>query len=360
MRRGAPQPGREADIMGLWTQIALEERTRPALDQALYELGRAGTRSPLIAGMEDMLKSALLHLSGDMGRARVTLDTVARFADPALEVWRHAMSIQLAAACGAEREAELVEEVLPWARGQAAPEVEARVLGWLGRVRYGQGRFAEAARLQEQAALCAQSVMLRLSSRLNGASAWMETGAYANARALAAAALKEAEQHRHGHFAGRAEWLLRAVGYRAGDALAPDLELVAAAGALDVPYLQGLIGLTEAALAWRCGDRRAAGEVAAGARACFAAADLIAGRVLARALELHCTSGPQSALDELARRVLAAPIPDVDWQVLGLLSRSPGGGAWKRDAGRLARAAGDPDRCRELLAPRQVFAPDKP
>ena len=360
----------EPRLLGIWAQMAFELRARGALDVALYEVDRAMHRTPAVQAVAALLRGALHADSGPPERAWEHLDGLPRFEDPALDLLRHGVRLRLAARRGMAQEAAMlasIEEAL--APVQHRDDVRARVLGWRGHLRYQQGRFEDAAALQEQAAARAPALAQRLGFLLNSASAWMEVGRFAHAETLAQAALAQAGPHRYRVFEAHAEWLLRSVAYRARRDMAPDLELVAAIGPVGVPYLEGMICLTEAAVAWRCGALDVAGDLAERARKRFEAASLRAGRVLAHALALACRAGyvpgqatgvprdtartlPAADLDALAREVLDAPIPDVDWQVLGMLARLPGGARWQAHAVRLARGAARPDQRRELLAPR--------
>jgi len=159
---------------------------------------------------------------------------------------------------------------------------------WEAWLRYRQGRFEEAARLQEGVAEQAPGVSPRTAALLGAASAWMEVGELARARDLARAALELARESRHLLAEARAEWLLRAVAYRAGDAAAPDLDLVRAAEHLGMPHLTALILLNEAAVAWRAGDEVAARPLADRAAGHWAALAQDGPRCLARALALAC------------------------------------------------------------------------
>src|SRR5690606_24012884 len=125
-------------------------------------------------------------------------------------------------------------------------------------------------------------------SRLNAVSAWMEAGRYEEAHNGAMAALVEARDRRYPVYEGRAVWLLRAVAYRADRLREPDLELVNASSYLHVPYLEALIALTEAAVAWRAGDYGCGGALAIRAAERFEAAHMSAGCMVARALALVC------------------------------------------------------------------------
>lgn len=370
IRRGERPTGEEAALLSLYARTAIDQREPAGLQLALYHIGRATRRTSELEAMESLLRASLHAEQREPERAAEIADALPPFADPELELRRHTVRLRVAAQRPVSREAAVLDDALAWARRQRLPHVRARLLGWMGRLRYRQGRFDESALLHEQSVASAVTGVERLSSLLNGASSMMELGRYESAHEFAGEALDLARRHRHSLDEGRAEWLLRAISYRMGRAMEPDLELVEAAECLAIPYLVGLLAINEAAVAWRSGDLEIARRLAARARACFVAADIRGGRVLAMALELTCCERPRSGqairvpgrlepgapvIDELAREVLAQPENDIAWQVLGMLARLHGGHSWRATATRLARAAADPERRRELLAPREVF-----
>jgi len=348
----------ESELLSVWAEMALEQRSPVALDVAIYQVGRALVRTPLTVALETLLQSALHVEHGEADRARVLLAELACFGNPGLEVWRHAIILRATARVdgGLDAHRAALEQASAWAEDQDDPDVQARVLGWLGHLAYKDQRFAQAAELEERAAARTTRSSERLSCLLNGASAAMESGSHQMALRMASVALVEAARTRQVHFEGRAEWLLRAIAYRTGVAREPDLELVEAAAHLDVEYLDGLICLTEAAVAWRAGDTTTAGNLASRARRQLRAANLPAGLMLAEALELACTPAPRMGeIAALADRALCNPLPDISWQVLGMLASLPGGEPWHEHAIRQARTAPHPHLCRELLAPNEVF-----
>jgi hypothetical protein len=254
---------------------------------------------------------------------------------------------------GAEQIA--VHRALGWARRQVHPDIRARALSWVGRLRYDQGRFSEAARFQSRASRVAIGLEVRMSCQLNAASAWMEAGVYDEARNIAERAFSEARRGSHPIHEAHAEWLLRACAYRADDAGPIDDDLIAAVAELSVPYLQGLILLNEAAISWRIGDQGRTCDLAQRARKAFIAANQPAGGQLAYALELHCS--PESSacsIAELAEQTIESPTPDISWQILGLLAATPRGMDWREQANRAALMGRDPHRRREILAPVDV------
>ncbi|WP_428267061.1 protein kinase domain-containing protein [Haliangium sp.] len=359
VRRRVATASAEPALLAIWARLALEQRGPRDLDEALYEVGRATVRSPEVAAIETLLRSAWYAERGDSARARDALTALPTLTDPALELWRHGVSLRLAAREGPAREAAVLATARAWAEAQPVPDARARVLDWQARHDYQRGDFVRAAERQAQAADQAVTYTLRLGTLLNGASAWLEVGRYHDAARLATTVRDEATARYLAVYEARAEWLLRATAYRRGDELHPDHELVAAAAHLDVPYLAALIALGEAAVAWRRGDLDDARGLAERARHEFEAADLHAGRRLAAALALACTDAtPADTIDALVRELLAHPAPDITWQAVAVLARLPDGRGWHDEAVRLAQAAPRPYLRRELLAPHEVWSDD--
>ena len=375
IRRGQASPDDGPALLVLWAQMAFEERSPEALGLALYQVERAVGRTAAVDALELLLRSALYAEQGESPRARDLLAELPPFAEPSLELWRHWVCMRLAIRQSNEEAARALAAMDAWAREHGTEDAMARVLDWRARLLYREGSFEESARLQERAAHRARWRTVRLSSMLNSAAAWIEAGDYAMAEELALEVLEDAVAHRYVLYEARAEWLLRTVMYRARWGLrpaahgaervpVPDVTLVDAVERLKVPYLAGMVCLNEAAVAWRHGDPALAHDLARRAHSQFSPDGYRDGRVLAHTLQLACraVSGAAAAgslreeLEALAHDVAGEPIPDVDWQVLGVLARLPGGAHWQAEAVRRAGEVHSPDLCRELLAPREVLA----
>ena len=366
IRRGDGRIEQELALLSLWSQMAIDERNPAGLQLALYHTGRACHRTSQIEALEQLLRASLHAEQREAARAADFADSLPPFSEPELELRRHAVRLRAASLRSTEEEEAVLREAQAWVRQQKSPRARTRLLSWLGRLRYRQGRFGDSAVLHEQSVECAVSAVEQLSSSLNGASSMMEAGNYQAARAFARDALDLSRRYRLPLDEGRAEWLLRAIAYRSGHGeLQPDIELVDAAERVGVRYLVALIAINEAAVAWRGGDWVGASELARRASNHFTAADIRGGCAVAQALEMACAShlagsatGPQptvQVISALVRDMLDRPIDDIDWQVVGLLASLPTGAAWRETAIQLAGAAPDPDRRRELLAPREVL-----
>lgn len=150
--------------------------------------------------------------------------------------------------------------------------------------------------------------------------------------------------------------LARQAAWRLGASEAPDQALAEVALGLEDPNLAGPLVLTEATFAWRRGDSSLAVALAARAEGCFRAGRNPAGALLAGALQAGL-SGDQARSAELARAAVERPLPDFDWQVLGLLlPKLPDAlASWLEAAVLRAREAPRPSLRRELLSPEEAL-----
>ena len=110
-----------------------------------------------------------------------------------------------------------------------------------------------------------------------------------------------------------------------------------AAQRLGADNVAGVTLLTEAAIAWRGGDRATA-RVLASAASTRAGTASRAWGVLPRTLACACGDQEGQDLEALTREALACPLPGILVQSLGLLARSGGPGSDERD-GAVERAA---------------------
>jgi hypothetical protein len=318
----------EALLLVMLVKVAMAEESPRALDRALYELDRAADRGA-VAPIRRLAAAALQTSRGDSAAALDAVRSLPPLADSELEVWRMAIHAMAAARLPLAVHAEVVAHLSEWAEATRITEARAHEAGWLGVLRYRQQRFAEAAGLHAQAAAGKSARVARLSALLNGASALLEAARHEEARARALAGREEAAACRHAHFEARAEWILRCVSYREGEAKAVDWDLLDAAAALDLPYLDGYIALNEAAVAWRVGQSEAARRLALRAEGSARTAKVPSIALLAQALSLAAGEAASdevvAALSSEARRF---PLPRIGLQALALLARAgrPGAG----------------------------------
>jgi len=332
---GADVTAEVARVLEAWLCLAIDAATPAELDRFLYELHR-GDLPPRAVEPLDTLARAALALHADLPRAGELAASV-RFDAAPLELRRHGVRVQAARSGSLEAEEALLAELEGAVAASPDPAARAAHAVWLARLRYRQGRFLEAAGLHEAAADVDPTVPGRVAALRGAASARMEAFDFDGALRLAERARSLAAAHRLAHLEARAEWMVRCVRYRRGDALAPDPELLDAIGALGVAELEGLALSLEAAVAWRAGDLARARALAGRARLVW----LGTGRGDNARLMRCFLSALGDALegDELAamrRWAAACEVPGFGVQALGLVGAGVTGAAFEAMLGPLA------------------------
>ncbi|MEJ7733148.1 MAG: serine/threonine-protein kinase [Polyangiaceae bacterium] len=321
-RTRPPAPALVEQILTLWARIALSDLSAAAMDRVLYELCRAGSTTGELHDLEALVRAALsLDQWGE--RIAALTESVPRFEDAALERLRQAIRVAGARRTSLAREEALLEELRAWAEASAKREDHAAFQGWLGRLRYRQERFQEAAELHVRAARGSTWATDRGLAQLNAASALLEQGEHGAAAKWAQRARRLARRSRHPFLEARAEWILRSCGYRSGTVCEPDRELVDAVEVLGVRTLTTMVALTEAAIAWRHGRHDAARQLADIAHSAGRVSGGPLGSVLAAALAVACGEAPDEP--EITRRLdaaVACTVPMVSAQALALLRRA--------------------------------------
>ena len=249
-------------LLSVWVEIALAENTPLALDRVLYELCRPPAQCATFGHLAALVRAALAAQSWT-DRALVQANQVPAFEDESLERCRQGVRALAARRAPLVVEEATLAEILEWAERSSDPVARARASGWLGRLRYRQGRFDEAAAGHAKAAEGEAWIVAKLWARLFGASALLEAFRFEEAESAAEEALLLARHCRHALCEGRAEWILRSVGYRTSalDMGPPDLELVSASSLVGASDLEALVCLNESAVAMRVGDRALAREL---------------------------------------------------------------------------------------------------
>jgi hypothetical protein len=311
----------EAQLLATGVKIAFAEETPHALDRALYEISRARSKSPALRQLSALVRAAIAAPGAGNARALVVAAAIPPFADPELERRRQRVRVVAAAVQPTPALlAEVLREVAAWADASGEPLARLALVEGQALLGYAEGRFADAAALYAQAAEQDPWLMGRIASTVKSAGALMECFRHVEAAERAGAAFEAAARCRHAYWEARAEWLLRAARYRMGEAREPDMELVQAMTRLGADDLEALVGLTEAAVAFRSGDRETAARLAGKAAALWRQLDRVWGALLARCLEL--ASGGEVREGEaraLAERALGCPVPGIGVQALGLL-----------------------------------------
>jgi hypothetical protein len=324
LRRAADPSGeaaaKEASLLGFWVQIALSENTPRAFDRVLYEICRTEPRTPAVAHLESLVRAALAFIAGS-DRAFAIVEAVAPFDDPRLEQGRQGLRILTTRRFWKERLEALLDEIAAWADGCGETQVRAAFAGWVGRLRYQQRRFDEAAELHARAAETEPWMTARIFAMLQSAAARLEAFQLEKAVEQAAKARDVAAEGRHPYFEARAEWLLRAIAYRRGTAMCADIDFVDMVAQVGVPDLEAMVCFTEAAVLWRAGFIPKAAELSERAYRLWIGMGKRWVAPLAHCLALACGT-PASAQEAhaLAKEALQCPEPSLGLQMLGLLS----------------------------------------
>lgn len=347
----------ELHMLERLTVAALQSEARGPIDRALYELGRAAVAHPEIEGLRLLLQAADAARAGEVNRARSRLEEIPPFQLEELEIWKAELSVESSRKEGCEAEERTLTVLAEGAQGGSV-ERRARYLSWLGRLRYHQGRFMEAAELHGSAASLRRTERGRVVSTLNGALALLEDARAEEALALAEGLQAWASERRQAILEAHATWLLRSAAYRTGRALVPSQALVAGASSLSEP-LEGLFALREAAIAWRAGETVLALELAARAERRARAAEDKDLFVLARALGLACERWPDRRdLEATAQGAAHCKIARIAAQALALIYAREGRPEWRARVLELAatRREGQDHHRLDLLSWQEVLA----
>jgi len=305
-------------VLSLWSEIALVAGAPRGLDRVLYAVCARKTPTEPLAHLESLLRAALA-VGTFTEQARRLVETIPPFESRALERRRQAVRVFAAVRSSVAAEASLLEELKNWAR-DGDDEDRACLCGWLGRLRYRQGKFREAAELHEDAARNERWITRRLAARINAASAWMEAFELDLAASQAQEGRALAAQCRDAFFEAYAERILRAIAIRRDAAVGPDTELVAVSSTFG-RELEATVCLTEAAAAYRTRHAADALSLAKRARSMFSTIGDPAGWLLASALAA-ATGADVPDIDEVRARARIYPSIAIRLQVLALLARA--------------------------------------
>ncbi len=317
-----------------WADMSLGRETESGLRELLHAFERVGCQHGQ-AGKARALVSAALTSRTRAGADLVAqLETIGELDRPGLERWRWALRVLAARNVSRESERHTVAAARAWAERSSFPPALGHVAGWEGWLRYGEGRFAEAAEAHHRESEQQPDLVLRLRAQTNAASAALEAFDLTRAVALAEAASALAARHRQPDLEGRAEWVRRSALYRMGQGGAPDLELVEAAGAVGLADLEALICMTEGATAWRADQLDDAVALVTRAGAIWDEMGRRQAAFLMECLLAAVTGASPAASDDVVTRAEAADITGYGIQYLGLAAMTTG-----VDAAYLAAAA---------------------
>lgn len=324
--------------------LALSTESAPELQLGVYQLDRAGLE---LSDVRTLLMAATALVTADRERAWSLASGLHALADDDLEIWRVAIQVGCAEHRGLDAHERVLERHAAWSRAGHARR-RAKWLGWMGRLRYVQGRYAEACAFQLEAAAGKRPYEV-LSSLLNAATAALEVspGGLAQAARILSRAERLAATTGKARERARVVRLARTVAYRRGTAGSPRVDLVRAAE--QVSRLEGAyFAFNEAAVAWRAGERSLCAQLAQGASGVFVEAGVTQVADLAQALA--GAAGAWVAPAEVGRMLAAVGtgerLPDVDAQILALLA--PGTEDARVRARYLLDRLGSIDRARRL------------
>jgi eukaryotic-like serine/threonine-protein kinase len=306
-------------VVAEWVRVAVMFRTPSALDQALAELARTPAVAP-VPNLQQLARTALAALTTGGTQTLEQAERIAPFEDPHLELERFDTRVHAARRTDLESEQRVVAASAQWAFDRGDREARARASSWIGRLRYRESEFSEAARLHHEAAQLTANATVRIDSLLDAASAEMENLDVAQAMRDAEVARRAAIENRNPRQEARAEWLLRTLAYRDNRTTSVDeelLELVKHVGSLDQ---ESLLAFTEAAVAYRAGQRDRARQLAELASSGWRELGRKLPAATSRSLAIACGEPVSEALlDELIGIARTNPDPVIGIQILALV-----------------------------------------
>ncbi|MEM7165582.1 MAG: serine/threonine-protein kinase [Planctomycetota bacterium] len=313
----------EAVVLAEWVKVSLSLGTPDAMRRVLRELEASAVATADLEPLQELVRGGLEARGSRAGIARQRMQELRPFSDSQLEMWRLGTSLQDACRLSVDEEEAALRSIEAYVheKGEASHVV---TLGNLkGLLEYRKGNFEGAASLHLEAGERGEALMPAVACFLNAAAAYLEVPALKSAGALAERALEELRQLRHPFYEARAQWILRAVAYRSGNAEAPEVEFVEAVRQLSNAVLESQVCVTEAAVAWRCGQLDLAEGLAIRAQTHWLDAKMIWPARLAGALALACSDAPEpSVARDLCVDVESSPVPGISAQVVSLVIRA--------------------------------------
>lgn len=313
LRRSAAD---EARLLPICVLHALSDEGADALRHARYLIGRAMDRTLTMERLERLLSAAQ---AGTTKRASEQLAGMGDLADGDLERMAQLVILTNARREGIDAEERALAACATWAEADRATRW-ADYLCRLGKLRYRQGRYAEAAQLHVEAAQASTNRSGAMDALVSEAAAWLE--ALETERALARAQRVEMEARglRHAWIEVNASFVERSARYRLGMAGRPRPDRVEAA-ALVSTAAEAMIAGIEAAIAWRAGDALLARSLASRAARRYEEEGHADGAMLFRAFAHHCGVSMESAeLDAVLSAAQSCRTADFGVQAMGLLA----------------------------------------
>ncbi|MFO0756294.1 MAG: serine/threonine-protein kinase [Byssovorax sp.] len=330
-----------ARLFGIWVEAAIAAGTPHALDRVLSEMSLQSPKSGAVLHLE-----ALCHAANgvrEFGQWPMKgIGEVERFGDPRTERVRLTVRMEAVRHLSDPRAEEALLDEIAAELPAGDAEAEALLDNFRGRLRYGQGRFLEAAELHRRAALKTARALLRTYSNATGAVACMDAFDFDEGRRLATISAADARELRHAFYETLSEWVLRTIAYRTGEVTRPDMELVEAAAFVGIPQLEGLILMNESTVAWRGGDHGAAKLLSGRAHKTLSAIHEDPAALISRSL--HIRLGAETSDEEIERLCARAEgplLPGIGLQAVALLAEAghlPPGRMTEEQVTRLAEA----------------------
>ena len=329
---------REDELLRLYAIATLRQESEPAMERALYELGRASGQTAHQQALATLVLGSLAARRREAERALELLDGLRPFPDPALEALRASQQVRAAAARSP------VEEERRIAALEQAPERDAQwtamVAALRGNLLYRQGQMRLAAESHSRSLALRERPDARLACAVNLATVQLDALQLDHALHHASLARQVAADLRHPRYEAIATHVERSARYRLAEPLGADPALVEAAAQLS-PYLERLFAVLESAIAWRAGDLALGARVAALGADAAGQQRLSAARALCLGLHALCSGGASAASQgELIWLARGLRVPELSLQVWALLALSAGGPepAWREEARALSPA----------------------
>ncbi len=352
--RRADQPDQLEALLVQRTLAALLSQTPHVLRAALLALRRDREQLPRVGPLAQLLGGALAFMRGKTRRAAGLLAPLDPLVDPRLEAYRQALLFHVAA-----REGQ-IDSGLVRLRAELGrldhPFAQARLASMEGWAAYWTRDHVQAASHFGRSARLAWAESGRVLGLTKAASALLEAGELDQAVALSEEAVALAAKHRLALAEGRAEWCLRAARYRQRRAVPHDPELLQALRQLENDHLLGNMALTDAAGAWRAGDRALSAQLCVLAAEAFEREGFEQGLVLTRGLQGVLDPGDPVRAEQLARSADGIRWPLLRIQVWGMaaLAAPESPELRTRAAALVAELARlDDDHWLEVLSPRE-------
>jgi hypothetical protein len=325
------------------------------IDRALWLLQRGGEDDPELRALADVVRGASELQRGSAQAAwriatRVTSDGPRAAIRPAWSVRELA-----ARALSPRHRRTVVDEGARWARADGSREARTAYSTWRAWMLYLDGRCDEALQLHLAALARERNPGRRTRMALDAAVAALDSGRDDLAFDLARRAQTTAARLRRPVQEVRAWTIMRAVRYRRGESMPPDLEALQAVSRLGFREIEAGVRLREAAIAWRHGPPAAVRSILRPVLAGFDPGRASTVVLLAAALDAACGGHPSPARARaIARRAAAVMAPALAMQTLALLATGrPERRAELAASSRLRRPRGDSRdwaRRREVLS----------